>query len=261
MPGEFIMPTCLITGAASGIGRCTALLAAQRGYAVGVADLPSARNGVDTVCAEIRGSGGIATPLTMDVGCADDVIATHAAFEAEFGRLSALVNAAGVYLESSVDALDADALARLFAVNTVGVMLNCREATRRMSTALGGEGGAIVNVSSMAATIGGRPGACAYAASKAAVDVFTTGFAREVAGQGIRVNVVRPGVTASGMTTQLEHNLELRRRVEASIPMGRIGQPQEVAALILWLLSAEASFVTGAHVNVGGGGFQVAGMH
>ena len=138
---------------------------------------------------------------------------------------------------------------------------NIAQVVRRMSNVLGGSGGAIVNVSSMAATIGGRPGACAYAASKGAVDVFTTGFAREVAGQGIRVNTVRPGVTATGMTPQLELDADLRRRVEASIPMGRIGQPQEVAALIVWLLSAEASFVTGAHVNVGGGGFLVASMH
>ncbi|MGA1315703.1 MAG: SDR family NAD(P)-dependent oxidoreductase [Rubrivivax sp.] len=255
------MPSCLITGAASGIGRAVALLAAERGYAVGIADLPAARAGMDAVCEQIVRAGGTAVPLLMDVSRPEDIVAAHEAFEARCGRLSALVNAAGVYLESEVAALQADALDRLFAVNTIGLMLNCREAVRRMSNVLGGSGGAIVNVSSMAATIGGRPGACAYAASKGAVDVFTTGFAREVAGQGIRVNTVRPGVTATGMTPQLELDADLRRRVEASIPMGRIGQPQEVAALIVWLLSAEASFVTGAHVNVGGGGFLVASMH
>lgn len=255
------MPTCLITGAASGIGRAVARLASQRGYQVGIADLPTSQPAIDAVCAEIRKAGGVAVALPMDVSRVDDIVAAHTRLADQCGPLSALVNAAGVYLESTVDALQADALERLFAVNTLGLMLNCREAVRRMSTTRGGMGGAIVNVSSMAATIGGRPGASAYAASKGAVDVFTTGFAREVASQGIRVNVVRPGVTASGMTTQLQADLNLRRRVEASIPMGRIGQPQEVAALIVWLLSAEASFVTGAHVNVGGGGFQVAGMN
>lgn len=254
------MPTCLVTGAASGIGRAVAHRASQRGYQVGVADLPSSHRGIDAVCQEIHATGGSAIALPMDVRRVDDIVAAHAHLAERCGPLTALVNAAGVYAESTVDALEADVLERLFAVNILGLMLNCREAVRRMSTAHGGTGGAIVNVSSMAATIGGRPGASAYAASKGAVDVFTTGFAREVASQGIRVNVVRPGVTASGMTTQLETDRDLRRRVEASIPMGRIGQADEVAALIVWLLSAEASFVTGAHVNVGGGGFQVAGM-
>ena len=129
-----------------------------------------------------------------------------------------------------------------------------------MSTRHGGAGGAIVNVSSMAATIGGRPGASAYAASKTAVDVFTTGFAREVAAEGIRVNTVRPGVTATAMTAHLERDPALRRKVEDSIPSGRIGQPEEVAEVILWLLSGKASLVTGAHVNAGGGGFQVVGV-
>ena len=153
-----------------------------------------------------------------------------------------------------------DELAAMIAVNVTGVMYCCREAARRMSTRHGGAGGAIVNVTSLAVTIGGRPGAAAYAGSKAAIDNFSTGFAREVAAEGIRVNTVRPGVTATGMTTNLAQDPDLRRRVEASMPLGRIGQPEEVAELIVWLLSDKASLVTGAHVNAGGGGFLVAGI-
>ena len=117
-------------------------------------------------------------------------------------------------------------------------------------------GGSIVNVSSMAATIGGRPGASAYAASKGAVDVFTMGFAKEVAAEGIRVNVVRPGVTDTDMIEHMRHG-ERRAVIEATIPMQRYGNPSEVAQAIVWLLSDQASYVTGAHVNVGGGGFHV----
>jgi NAD(P)-dependent dehydrogenase (short-subunit alcohol dehydrogenase family) len=130
-----------------------------------------------------------------------------------------------------------------------------------MSTAKGGQGGAIVNISSMAATIGGRPLASAYAASKGAVDVFSTGFAREVASQGIRVNVVRPGVISTDMTAKIVGNPELLAKVEASIPMGRVGTADEIANSVVWLLSKQASLITGAHLNAGGGGFNVAGFH
>ena len=130
-----------------------------------------------------------------------------------------------------------------------------------MSTAKGGQGGAIVNISSMAATIGGRPLSSAYAASKGAVDVFSTGFAREVASQGIRVNVVRPGVISTDMTAKIVGNPELLAKVEASIPMGRVGTADEIANAVVWLLSKHASLITGAHLNAGGGGFNVAGFH
>ena len=174
------------------------------------------------------------------------------------GPLTGLVNAAGMPHTSRVDEFTFDTLSRLMAVNVVGLMYCCREAARRMSRARAGSGGAIVNISSMAATIGGRPGASAYAASKAAVDVFTTGFAREVAAEGIRVNTVRPGVIATAMTANLAADPELRKKVEASIPQGRLGEPEEIAEVIVWLLSDKASLVTGAHINAGGGGFHVA---
>jgi NAD(P)-dependent dehydrogenase (short-subunit alcohol dehydrogenase family) len=148
-------------------------------------------------------------------------------------------------------------LEELFRVNVVGLILCCREAARRMSTARGGAGGSIVNVSSMAATIGGRTGKSHYAASKAAVDAFTVGFAKEVAAEGIRVNAVRPGVVATDMTAAGLRDPETRAEIEATIPMGRVGTPAEIANAILWLLSGEASFISGARLDASGGGFVI----
>lgn len=248
---------CVITGGSSGIGLATSMLAARQGYSVAIATLPVNMDAAHSVVRDIRSKGGKAAAIACDVALPGDIESMFRHAESELGPITALVNSAGIYRSSRVDALDVEAVVHMFAVNSIGLMVCCREAARRMSTARGGGGGAIVNVSSMAATIGGRPGASAYAATKGAVDVFTTGFAREVAAEGIRVNVVRPGVTETGLTTHLKTNPELRKRVEASIPTGRIGQPGEVAELIVWLLSDQASLVTGAHVNVGGGGFQV----
>ena len=252
--------TCLITGGSSGIGRATAHLAAQAGYRVVVASLPAHYEDSLRVAKEISRPGLRGVALRGDVGVKADIERIFEEAQAAVGPLSALVNCAGVYRQARVEALDYDELAAMIAVNVTGVMYCCREATRRMSTRNGGAGGAIVNVTSLAVTIGGRPGASAYAGSKAAIDNFSIGFAREVAAEGIRVNTVRPGVTATGMTTNLTQDADLRRRVEASMPLGRIGQPEEIAELIVWLLSDKASLVTGAHVNAGGGGFLVAGI-
>jgi len=252
--------TCLITGGSSGIGRATAHLAAQAGYRVVIASLPAHYEDSLRVAEEISRPGLRGVALQGDVGVKADIERIFEEAQAAAGPLSALVNCAGVYRQARVEALDYDELAAMIAVNVTGVMYCCREAARRMSTRHGGAGGAIVNVTSLAVTIGGRPGAAAYAGSKAAIDNFSTGFAREVAAEGIRVNTVRPGVTATGMTTNLAQDPDLRRRVEASMPLGRIGQPEEVAELIVWLLSDKASLVTGAHVNAGGGGFLVAGI-
>lgn len=252
--------TCLITGGSSGIGRATARMAAQAGYRVAIASPPEHFEDSLKVVHEMKAAGAHAVALQADVSSQLDIERIFKEAEAAVGPLSALVNCAGVYREARVEDLDFSDLSYMIAVNVTGVMYCCREAARRMSLRKGGLGGAIVNVSSMAATIGGRPGASAYAGSKAAIDTFTTGFAREVAAEGIRVNTVRPGVTATAMTASLETNHEIRKRVESSIPLGRIGQPEEVAELILWLLSDKATLVTGAHVNVGGGGFHVAGI-
>jgi NAD(P)-dependent dehydrogenase (short-subunit alcohol dehydrogenase family) len=164
-----------------------------------------------------------------------------------------------MFVGNMVSDLNFVAISRLIAVNVTGLMICCREAARLMSTASGGHGGSIVNVSSMAATIGGRPGHSVYAASKGAVDVFTKGFAKEVAREGIRVNTVRPGAVASAMTAALDANPNLKKSVEDSIPMGRIGEPREIADIALWLMSPASSLVTGAHIDAGGGGFNVAG--
>jgi NAD(P)-dependent dehydrogenase (short-subunit alcohol dehydrogenase family) len=174
------------------------------------------------------------------------------------GPVTALVNSAGVSMHNRVDALDATALRHMFEVNVIGLMLCCREAAKRMSTAHCGHGGAIVNISSMAATIGGRSSASTYAATKGAVDVFTSGFAKEVAAEGIRVNVGRPGVTDTDMIARLGmHSGPALAKAEATIPMQRYGSVEEVAAAVLWLLDRQSSFVTGAHLNVGGGGFVI----
>ena len=191
-----------------------------------------------------------------DIGKESDVMAMFVSAERALGPITGLVNSAGVSTNTRVDAINAHDLEHMFAVNVVGLLFCCREAARRMSTRHGGKGGSIVNVSSMAATIGGRPGASAYAASKGAVDVFTMGFAKEVAAEGIRVNVVRPGVTDTDMIEHMRHG-ERRAVIEATIPMQRYGNPSEVAQAIVWLLSDQASYVTGAHINVGGGGFHV----
>lgn len=248
----------LVTGGAGGIGGATARMAAARGMAVTVMARAAGRAPADALVAEVTAKGGRAQVVTADVTDEGEITAAFRAAEQGLGPLTALVNAAGISAKSRVADLGAATVAQVMAVNVTGLMLCCREAARRMSTAAGGQGGAIVNISSMAATIGGRPGSSVYAASKGAVDVFTTGFAREVAAEGIRVNVVRPGMVATKMTANIETDPALKRQVEASIPMGRVGQPDEIAELVLWLISPAASFVTGAHVNAGGGGFHVA---
>ena len=251
---------CLITGGARGIGRATARLAGAAGYAVAV----GCRAGTGTaeaVVSEIANGGGRAVAIQADVAEETDVLRMFDEAERRLGPITALVNAAGVSHRGRVADFAAADLGRIVAVNVVGLMLCCREAVRRMSTRAGGQGGAIVNVSSMAATMGGRPGASAYAASKAAVDTFSTGLAKEVVAEGIRVNVVRPGATRTDMTARMHEDPEVRAEVEATIPMHRFGEAHEVAAAIMWLLSDQASFVSGAHLDVSGGGLVVAAGH
>ncbi|WP_180900222.1 SDR family NAD(P)-dependent oxidoreductase [Martelella soudanensis] len=248
----------LITGAGGGIGSATARMAAARGYAVSLMVRPSGSKEASVLLDEIAVKGGEAQVVTADVTSEGDIVDAFKRAVDRFGPLTVLMNSAGIAYNAPVSALGSEDIARVMAVNVVGLMLCCREAVGHMSTETGGQGGSIVNISSMAATIGGRPGASVYAASKGAVDVFTTGFAREVADQGIRVNSVRPGMIATKMTANLEHDAALKKSVEASIPMKRIGQPEEIAEIVLWLSSPAASFVTGAHINAGGGGFHIA---
>ena len=248
---------CLVTGGSRGIGRATALLAAQAGWSVTVAGLTEHMGDAHEVVREIERAGGKANAVACDVSKEQDIVAMFDESERRLGPVRGLVNAAGMPHACPAVEFGFEDLSRLMTVNVVGLLICCREAARRMSTARGGQGGAIVNISSLAVTIGGRPGASAYAASKAAVDVFTTGFAREVASQGIRVNTIRPGAVATAMTANLAANPEMRRKVEESIPLGRLGRPEEIGELAVWLLSDRASLVTGAHINAGGGGFNV----
>lgn len=247
MPG-----VCLITGGARGIGAATARLVAADGLAVAI----GCRERIDAaqaLVAEIEAAGGRAVAVHGDVAHEADIIGMFEAAEQALGPVTHLVNAAGISLSATVEHFDAAAIARLMAVNVTGLMLCCREAVRRMPEG----GGAIVNVSSMAATIGGRPRASVYAASKAAVDAFTTGLAKELAARGIRVNAVRPGMIRTDMTKDRLDDPTTAAAIAGTIPMQRVGEAEEIAEAIRWLLSPAASFVSGAHLNAGGGGFVI----
>lgn len=244
----------LITGGASGIGAETARRAAKRGYKVAV-NYRSRDAQARQVVADIEAAGSKALALPADMAHEADIVRMFQETEQKLGPVTHLVNSAGIGYRTRVDEYDAARLANLFAINAIGLMLCCREAAKRMSTRNGGTGGAIVNVSSMASTIGGRLGSSAYAATKGAVDSFTKGFAREAAAEAIRVNSVRPGMVMSEMTEKSLADPAFRTRIEASIPMHRVGEGHEIAETILWLLSDEASFITGAMVDAAGGGY------
>jgi NAD(P)-dependent dehydrogenase (short-subunit alcohol dehydrogenase family) len=246
--------TLLITGGASGIGAETARRAAKRGHKVAI-NYRSREAEARKIVADIAAMGGEAVALPADVAREADIVRLFEETERALGPITHLVNSAGTGQRTRVDEYDAALLEKLFAINAIGVMLCCREAARRMSTRHGGKGGAIVNVSSMASTIGGRLGSSAYAATKGAVDAFTKGFAREAAAEGIRVNAIRPGMVLTEMTEGALAEPAFRARIEASIPMHRVGESHEIAETILWLLSDEASFITGAMVDAAGGGY------
>jgi NAD(P)-dependent dehydrogenase (short-subunit alcohol dehydrogenase family) len=246
----------LITGGARGIGAATARLAARRGHAVAI-NYRVAKDAAQTLIEEVERGGGRAIAVQADVAREAEIVRMFEEVDARLGRLSALVNNAGINggPPRPVAELEAAELEHLMAVNVVGLMLCCREAVRRMSTARGGAGGAVVNVSSMAAVIGGRGGRSAYAGSKGAVDSFSIGLAREVAAEGIRVNVLRPGMTRSDMTAEVHDDSQRLARIAATIAMRRTAEPEEMARAVLWLLSGEASFISGARLDASGGGF------
>ena len=242
----------LITGASRGIGAATARLAARRGYAVGVNYRGNAA-AAGAVVAAIQDDGGRAEALQGDVAVEADILRMFAECDRRLGPLDAFVNNAGVVdVKARVDEMSAARLQRMFAINVVGAMLCAREAVRRLSTAHGGRGGAIVNVSSVASRLGSNAEYVDYAASKAAIDTFTLGLAKEVVSEGVRVNCVRPGIVrtdihaSGGQPDRLE-------RIAPLVPMQRPGEPDEIAHAILWLLSDEASYVTGTCLDVAGG--------
>ena len=244
--------TVIITGASRGIGAATARLAAARGYAVCV-NYRERREAAEAVVADITAAGGRAIAVQADVSFEPDVLRLFGAVDAAWGRLDALVNNAGILeRQMRVDEMPADRLARVFAANVTSAFLCSREAVRRMSTRHGGRGGAIVNVSSVAARLGSPGEYVDYAASKGAVDTLTIGLAREVAAEGIRVNGVRPGFVYTDIHASGGEPGRVDR-IKELIPMKRGGQPPEIAAAILWLLSAEAAFATGTFIDVAGG--------
>jgi NAD(P)-dependent dehydrogenase (short-subunit alcohol dehydrogenase family) len=242
----------IITGAGRGIGAATALLAASRGYAVCVNYLKNeaaARAVVDAIAA----AGGRAIAIKGDVSQEADVVKLFEAVDWELGTVTALVNNAGILeRQMRVEAMDAARIRRVLDTNVVGSFLCAREAVRRMSTNRGGKGGSIVNVSSGAARLGSPDEYIDYAASKGAVDSMTVGLSKEVAGEGIRVNAVRPGLVVTDIHASGGEPGRVER-MKGSVPLGRGGLPEEVAHAILWLLSDEASFVTGAFIDVSGG--------
>lgn len=242
----------LVTGGGRGIGAATARLAAQAGWAVAV-NYTANSLAADEVVRAIRAEGGQAMSVRADVADEAQVIAMFERIDAKFGRLSGLVNNAGVVdVSARIDQMDVARWRRMFDINVLGSFLCAREAVRRMSTRHGGEGGAIVNVSSAAARLGAPGQYVDYAAAKAAIDAFTIGLAKEVGGEGIRVNAVRPGL----IETDIHASGGLPNRVrdlQHQVPMGRGGRADEVAQAIVWLLSDAASYTTMALLDVSGG--------
>jgi NAD(P)-dependent dehydrogenase (short-subunit alcohol dehydrogenase family) len=246
------MQNILITGGSRGIGAATARLAARRGYRVCLTYRHD-QAAAGALVAEINAAGGQALALAADVADEAEMIGVFDHFDRHAGRLTALVNNAGV-LEQQMrfDQMDTARWQRILNTNILGSFICAREAVRRMSRRYGGAGGAIVNISSMAAQLGSPGEYVDYAASKGAIDSLTVGLAREVAGEGIRVNAVRPGLIATGIHASGGEPARVER-LKAGVPMGRGGQAEEVAQAILWLLSDEASYVTGAVLDVSGG--------
>lgn len=242
----------LVTGGSRGIGAATALLAARSGWAVAVNYARQAA-AADDVVRQIRAAGGTAIAVQADVADEAQVVAMFAQVDAQLGRLSALVNNAGVVdVAARVDAMDAARLQRMFAINVTGSFLCAREAVRRMSTRYGGSGGAIVNVGSAAARLGSPGQYVDYAAAKAAIDTFTLGLGKEVAAEGIRVNAVRPGIIATDIHAS-GGQPERVAQLAPQLPMQRAGSAEEVAQAILWLLSDASSYTTGSSIDVAGG--------
>lgn len=242
----------IVTGGSRGIGAEIAKLGGIDGYAVCINYLHN-KDAADAVVDSIREAGGTAIAVAADMAVEADILRMFATVDSELGTVTALVNNAGILEQQMrVDQMDVARMQRIFTTNIVGSFLCAREAVKRMSTLHGGAGGAIVNVSSVAARTGGPGEYVDYAASKGAIDTLTIGLAKEVATEGIRVNAVRPGViyteihASGGEPGRVD-------RVKGGVPMQRGGQPIEIAQAVLWLLSDHASYTTGTLLDVTGG--------
>jgi NAD(P)-dependent dehydrogenase (short-subunit alcohol dehydrogenase family) len=242
----------LITGASRGIGAATARLAAQRGYDVAV-NYASNKAAAEAVVADIRKAGRKAVAIPADVGKPEDIVRLFRSVDGELGRLDAFFNNAGIVEKAAkfVD-ISPDRLQRMLAVNTVGAFIAAQEAARRMSTRLGGNGGVIVNMSSMAAKLGGSNESTDYATAKGAIDTLTIGLAKELAPEGIRVNAVRPGL----IDTDIQRDFGVGDRVgrnKGLVPLQRGGTAAEVAEAVIWLCSDLSSYCTGVILDIAGG--------
>ncbi|HYD68473.1 SDR family oxidoreductase [Azospirillum sp.] len=246
------MSTLIVTGGSRGIGAAVSRMAARRGWAVAV-NYASNAAAADAVVQAIRAAGGRAEGFQGDVADEADVRALFDNAEKALGPIGGLVNNAGIVGPyGRLDEAPVDGIRRTLDINILGSILCSQEAVRRMSTARGGKGGAIVNLGSIAADLGSATEFVAYATAKGAIDSLTIGLAREVAKEGIRVNVVRPGL----IDTEIQIVPGVGNRLDkfaAAMPMGRAGTADEVAETILWLLSDAASYITGAQLNVSGG--------
>jgi NAD(P)-dependent dehydrogenase (short-subunit alcohol dehydrogenase family) len=242
----------IITGSGRGIGAATAKLAARRGYAVCVNYLKNEER-ADEVVAEIRAGGGRAILVQADTANEDEVVRLFDRVDLELGPVTALVNNAGITGRAGrLDSFDAKAIRRVLEVNVVGAILCSQQAVQRMSTRNGGAGGSIVNVSSLAATLGGANQWIPYAAAKGAINSFTIGLAKEAAAEGIRVNAISPGLINTEIHAEAGVGDRLQK-VIPTVPMGRLGTAEECAEAILWLMSGEAAYMIGSILTLSGG--------
>jgi NAD(P)-dependent dehydrogenase (short-subunit alcohol dehydrogenase family) len=245
-------PLILITGGSRGVGAATARLAAAQGYDVAISFVANETAAL-AVAADVEAVGRRALAMRADSADPEQVAQLFAAIDRTFGRIDVLVNNAAIIArQSRLEGLDFERMQRIFAVNSIGPILYAQQAVKRMSRRYNGRGGSVINISSASARLGSPGEYVDYAASKGALETFTTGLAKEVARDGIRVNCIRPGHIYTEMHASGGEPGRVDR-VKDSIPMGRGGQPEEVARAILWLASAEASFITGTFLDVTGG--------
>ncbi|WP_241059461.1 SDR family oxidoreductase [Achromobacter xylosoxidans] len=252
MTNDAQAPVILITGGSRGVGAATARLAAAQGYDVAISYVAN-EAAAQAVVTDVQALGRRALAVRADSAHPDQIAGLFNAIDREFGRLDVLVNNAAIIArQSRLEDLAFERMQRIFAVNSLGPMLCAQQAARRMSQRHNGRGGAIINISSAAARLGSPNEYVDYAASKGALESFTIGFSKEVAREGIRVNCVRPGHIYTEMHASGGEPGRVDR-IKDTVPMGRGGQPEEVARAILWLAGAEASYVTGTFVDVTGG--------
>ena len=248
------MPVLLVTGGARGIGADIAVLGAERGWDV-VVNYVNNRAAAEEVCAKIEGLGRRALPLQADVSDESAVTGMFDEAQAELGRVDGLVNNAGIPSGGAIiDEVDIENVRRVVEVNYIGTYLCCRSAVMQMSKERGGGGGSIVNISSAATRSGGAASGLHYAGSKAAVDTLTIGLARQQAAAGIRVNSIRPGITRTDMVINAAAQFpDWYEQTAANVPLGYVAEVRDISASAIWLLSDEASYVTGAILDVSGG--------